>query len=252
MKTKLNRSLTDPQATQGYIEHTGGKGTPKCSISDPSHKARSWVIGAGQRTPIIRVPKGHRLLAWVASKGYLRFVEVHTMGAGGGSAQPTPIAPLRQIKDGKGVITSMGDRMPSGTPKSKVQGSKTPIPEVELDTEIGRHKAPEQTPLQLMERDRRLQPAEASEATVADIPPMPPDPEPVVEPEPVIEPELAVEPEAPAEELSLEEQLGELEYKQLKELADRYEITYQSRSAKAITNAILLYAEEHPEVAIVV
>jgi len=103
-----------------------------------------------------------------------------------------------------------------------------------------------------MERDRRLQPAEASEATVADIPPMPPDPEPVVEPEPVIEPELAVEPEAPAEELSLEEQLGELEYKQLKELADRYEITYQSRSAKAITNAILLYAEEHPEVAIVV
>ena len=238
MKAKLSRT-PQPEVVSGYVEHIGGKGTPKCSINDPTHRARSWIIGPGQKTPVIQFPKGHSLLTWIASKGYLRFVAASTMGAG---RKQGPLAPPTILKrkevDAGGVITGMGDKAPSLPPKAMASGVKS-APLVDLEDEsLAIARAPEQTPLQMIGKQ------EASLVKVD---------EPAEEPEPIVEETVVVETpaveEAPAE-LTLLDKLEAMTYADLKALADAHDMHYTGRSAKAIMNAIMMHLEEHPELTI--
>lgn len=243
MKAKLSKSRPI-ETISGYVEHLGGRGTPKCSINDPMHKTRSWILGAGQRTPVIQVPKGHSMLAWIATKDYLRFVATRTMGSRG-KVDPLPSAPPTvkakpKPAQGGGSIVSMGDTMPGRTPKQMMEGTPLEHPPVVPDAPVAtvEPRRPDLSPKALLEGSAALMGAtadedeesadESAEEPADDSAPLVPEPE-------------AVEP------ASLLARLEALDYKSLKALADRYEVEYAGRSAKAIINAILLYAESLPE-----
>ncbi len=215
---KAQPSVSRPVDTvSGYIEHLGGDGTPKCSINDPMNRMRFWTLGAGQRTPVIQIPKEHSLLAWIATKDYLRFVATSTMGSTG-KAGPLPRHPKPKPPLADGPVASHDGPLPDRTPK---QMTEAVVPAGDSTQEVEPEVAP---------RRPELSPRELLEGR---------SPEPEVEPE--------VQEEEPASEPTLMERLEALDYKSLKALADKYEIEYTGRSAKAIVNAILLYAESLPE-----